>query len=483
MKKFLLNKLIIFIILFCAIIFVNSETKVFAKQEYEDENVYKILTTENSQSELPEDNTDIDTTPVEDQIYKDLIEGGFELIPRTDIEDVKLYSALLQVAKNYIQTTYNYNYTETVIYSKMFRYVDTISIEYMNISSLQGLEQIDFANLTSLSIVGNNITDVKKGFFENMPKLQTLNLPCNNIVSVDLTGANALKNLNLSSNNLNKIDLSMLKIQDLSINIANNNIQSIKHIILPTRINSINLNLISNNISDITDDYFDYSKLTMNLGIQGLKSDENIVQIDTSNKLKIYQINMENVAIKIFKVNELEDVLVDTINSNDITENYVEIELGVGKYYFEYQINDSPLYIKNDPEKDYFKNYYFQVIPKICVFKYEYKGKIYDTFEQKVTGKVKVMLECEEGGEIYYKVNNQSDWQKGNEILCDKGGNYNITAKVIIDGVESKEVTTVIRTSLNTVISDGLMLILILLFTLTLFLIIVPLVSKKWFRK
>ena len=130
----------------------------------------------------------------------------------------------------------------------------------------------------------------------------------------------------------------------------------------------------------------------------------------------------------------------------------------------------------------YFQKYYFQVTPNVRDIKYEHKGKIYDNFTRKVTGKVKVLLACEEGGEIYYKIGN-GEWIQGNEIMCDRGGHYSITTKVVIDNISSEEKSILIKTSLNLIIPDILMLILILLFALTLFLVVVPLVSKKWFRK
>ena len=93
-----------------------------------------------------------------------------------------------------------------------------------------------------------------------------------------------------------------------------------------------------------------------------------------------------------------------------------------------------------------------------------------------------MLLSCEEGGEIYYKIGN-GEWIQGNEIMCDRGGDYSITTKVVIDNISSEEKSILIKTSLNLIIPDILMLILILLFALTLFLVVVPLVSKKWFRK
>jgi len=425
---------------------------------------------------------DPDDTSLLQQVHDELTSGGYPIEVRTDIEDAHLYSALLQSVKDYVKETWGVNYTYTTLYSTMLKNIKTISITDMGITDLQGMEKFKFTELESLSITANAITTVNKKLFQYMPKIKTLDLGSNDITEIDLSWATTLENINLSSNELTKLDVTLLESSNLNINLANNQFTSIKDIALPTRVNSIKLNLISNNITDLTQEYFDYTKLTMSLGIQGLKQ-ESSVKVDTVSPLKFYKTNLQGVELNIYKIETLEDVLVKTLKDSDIVEGTsIAVDgLAVGDYYIEYSKDGNPLYKQGDSEKEYFKTYKFTIIPSQVSFKYEFKGKIYDSFQDKVTGKVKVMLSCEEGAEIMYSINGR-EWQKGNEVMCDQGGNYSITAKAIKDGVESNEKTVIVRTSLNTVVPDFVMLILILLFTLVLFVIVVPYVSKKWFK-
>lgn len=447
-------------------------TIVYAVEENQEES--------GAEEETPEDNNN----EILQQIYDDLIKGGYEIAVRTELEDPHLYSALLQLFKDYVKDTYGFSYTGSTLYSTMFRHFTEIEIGEMSIATLNGLEKFKFNELVTLKINNNNLGAIDKGTFGNMPKLQALDLACNAITSVDLSLATTLNKINLSSNVISSLNVSALIPNNIDINIANNNFSSMTDIVLPTRVDSIKLNIINNNITDISNDYFDYNKLQMNIGVQGLKSsDENIMTYDTQTSLNYYPTNMSDVELKIYKINTLEDVLVKTITDDNIVDgNYINLnDLSVGNYYIEYQKNGNPLYLKGYSDLDYFKQIKFTVIPAPCTFKYEYKGKIYDNFTEKVTGKVKVMLSCEEGAKMYYQLNN-SDWQEGNEIMCADGGNYTIKAKVVKDGVESEIQTVVIRTSLNTVIPDGVMLVLIILLTLGLFFVVVPLLSKKVFK-
>ena len=438
------------------------------------------------------------TEPGQTETEKELIKSidtdikvGY-VIQSTTITDTRLYSALLNVIKKFVLDKYNYNYsTLDTLYSKMFVDIESIEIVDYDISSLKGLDLIYFNNLKTLKIVGNSFgdltTDEYKGLFERMSKLETLDLSNNNISAISLKNATNVKNLNLSSNNLSQIDLSYLKSADLDINIANNNFSSIKQIGLPTKtdlINSIKLNIIMNNITDLSEEFVNYSKLTLDIGLQGIVGKSQQVVLTTSDTLTFYKLNKGGVYAKIYKSTARRDTLVRTIKDDvDYTDSdKVTINLPVGEYYVEYYLGDNAIDYQNDRTYGYFQKYYFQVIPNVCDIKYEYKGKIYDNFTRKVTGKVKVLLSCEEGGEIYYKIGN-GEWIQGNEIMCDRGGDYSITTKVVIDNISSEEKSILIKTSLNLIIPDILMLILILLFALTLFLVVVPLVSKKWFRK
>lgn len=457
---------------------VTSQTSIVYAQE-----LSEVIDGEEPSDEpidIPEEEED--TTEIEQQVYDDMIRGGYAVDVRTDIEDSHLYSALLQLVKDYIVDNYGISYTSTTLYSTMFKRFKDITITDMGITSLKGLENFKFNELETFSITNNSITTIDKKLFENMPKLKNLDLGSNDITAIDFGFAVTLENINLSSNELSAVDFSLMESPNLNINLANNKFTSMKKIALPTRVNSIKLNLISNNITDLTNEYFDYSKLTMNLGFQGIRQEKS-TQYDTTNPLKFYKTNIDGVEVNIYKINTLEDVLVKTIKDSDIVDgNSIDITgLEVGEYYFEYVKDGDLLYVKGDSQKEYFKTYKFTILPAQATFKFEFKGKIYDSFPNKVTGKVKVMIDCEEGAEITYSVNGR-EWQKGNEVMCDKGGNYSISVKVVKDGVESNVKTVIVRTSLNTIVPDFVMLILILLFTLVLFVIVVPYVSKKFFR-
>lgn len=427
-------------------------------------------------------------TPVEpsleEKVYTDFKEGGYELNNSSDIQDKNLYSALMQIARQTIKQKYeSYNtQNETTLWTTMLKSVESITIKDMDIESLSGIEKMRFDNLKSLNIINNKITSLPNNFFDRMGNLENLNLACNKITKVTFPSNSKISSINLSSNSLTSVNFSQLNNANLNINVANNLISSIKNIGLPTRYDSIKLNIINNNINDLTEEYFNDPKVTLFIGLQGIVSSNENVTINTSTKLSFYKTNLNNVYLKIYKVGTLSDELYKTISDADVENNSLALNFGVGEYYVEYLDESGNLYINGDSDKSLFKSYKFRVIPTECTIKYEFKGKIYDTFDNKVTGKVKVLLSCEDGGKIYYKVGN-SDWIEGNEINCDKGGSYSIITKVVIDGVESKEKSTLVKTSLNVIIPDIVMLILILLFTLAIFVVIVPLVSRKWFRK
>ena len=421
---------------------------------------------------------------LEEKVYTDFKEGGYELNNSSDIQDKNLYSALMQIARQTIKEKYpDYNtQNETTLWTTMLKSVETITIKDMDIENLSGIEKMRFDNLKSLNIINNKIVSLPDNFFDRMGNLETLNLACNKITKVTFPSNSKIANINLSSNALTSANFSQLTSANLNINVANNSITSIKNIGLPTRYDSIKVNIINNNITDLTDEYFNDPKVQLFVGLQGVVSANENVTIDTSTDLYFYKTNLNNVYVKIYKVGTLSDELVRTISDSDVENNVLTLKFGVGKYYAEYLDDSGALYVSGDSDKNLYKSYKFSVIPTVCTIKYEFKGKIYDTFDNKVTGKVKVLLSCEDGGKIYYKVGN-SDWIEGNEINCDKGGSYSIITKVVIDGVESKEKSTLVKTSLNVIIPDIVMLILILLFTLAIFVVIVPLVSRKWFRK
>ena len=415
---------------------------------------------------------------------------GFE-ISEDVMLDKYLYSALLNIYK-----ATDPNYSGSVIYSDMFKNFEEINLDKKNISSLSGFDKLELDNLISFSANLNNLTELDKTFFQNIDedKFTSLSLAGNSISQIDLTNFDNLTYLDLSSNKLSKIDMSVIegRVQNtrININLANNKFKSIKNIVLPNkRIGHIELNIINNNITDITDSYFtDF--FTMYMGIQGFLDNEKTINVDTATNLIVYPFNIEGLAVEIYKTDGEADELVATISdSNVVTEYAVEnltvgkrLMLPVGEYEYIYTLNGESAFSRNDYTRLYLDSCEFGVIPQKVNYKFTFKGKDYEELG-KVTGKVTVTLSSsEEGAEIYYQING-SEWKKGTVVECDKGGSYSINVKAVIGGVESEVQSIWVRTSLNLYVSDWVMLVMVTLLTLVLFLVVLPIISKKYFKK
>jgi len=424
---------------------------------------------------------DIVEPPVVEEEDSNIEYGGFQ-VGTNLITDEYLYTALLRLAKNLD------GYTGSTLYSEMFLDVEEIVIEKKNVSSLSGLEYLELPNLKRLKLKKNAIASIDSEIFEAMPNLQELDLSDNKIETIDLTECTNLTSLNLKNNKISEIDLENVSSESLEIDLSNNNFSEMAKIVLPiSTCDNINLNILSNNIIDITDEYFDVEGLTIKAGIQGLKSsvnsetkEEQIINLTTKYELKVYKIGFPNYAINIYKADG-DKSLVKTIADSEIDGDYIKLELGVGNYKYVYVVDGVEINPKLNTEYSNLGTYQFVIRPAAANYLFEYNGKTYEEIG-KITGKVKVLLSCEDGGTIFYSLNG-NDWVQGNEVMCDKGGAYNISVKVEKDGLESSVRTIHFQTSLNTIIPDGLMLVLVLLLAVTIFVVIVPLVSKKFFNK
>lgn len=423
--------------------------------------------------------------PTEEEIIAEY-ESGYAISATSHFKDNNLYSLLLKDVREELKEKYDIDYIGDTLYSEMFKNFEEIIIDDNIITTLEGLQYIKFDNLKTLKITNNKITSISASTFENMPVIETVDFTSNEISSVDFGTVPTLKNIGLANNKLSSIDLEDLGAFTVNLNVAQNNISSMTDIKLPNRVTSVSLNIINNYISEIDDAYFASSKFKMSVGIQSLNSEDKI-NLDTSTTLRFYKLNIPGLTLKVFKFNGLvrEETPYHVFSDANITEGefYEEKKFEIGEYAFEYYLGDSPAYVKGDIDKCFYATKTeMEIIPTTTTAKFEYKGEVTDTFDKKVTGKVKVTLYSSDGGKIMYKVNN-GDWQEGDVVMCDKGGNYTIYSKVVVGDVESKENIILVRTSQNVLIPDIVMLVLILLFTFGLFMIVVPYVSKKFFRK
>lgn len=408
------------------------------------------------------------------------------------IKDKYLYQGLLKIFNDYLSNEYPGIYTNvTVVYSDMFKDFDEINLDSCRlISSLNGLEELDLSNLVSFSVNHNRIETFDEDVFQhvNIEKFNTLSLAGNSLSSFNIQNLIYLTDINLSSNGLSSLDLSKIEGRQkdtvFSLNIANNKFTSISNIILPTkRIGHVNINLINNQISSIDDEYFS-DKYTLSLGVFGFKLIEEMLVADTKTNLLVGKTNLENVRIDIMRVDQDDDILVRSIREEDILGNYLTLDLEVGeyKYQFKYDNEDEDAYDAYDENGiSYLKSNRFNFIPQKVTYLYNFEGKDYETLN-KVTGVVTVKLFCEEGATIMYQVNG-GEWVEGNVVECDKGGTYSIKVKAKIGDFESEVESIWVRTSLNIYISDGLMLAMVLIFVLILFFVVLPLISRRYFKK
>ncbi len=403
-------------------------------------------------------------------------EKGYQVLSGVEMPDANLYNQLLQIAY-----ANGYSRSKSTIYSEMFVNITEIVIMDKNIGTLKGMEHLRLGALTSLNLSGNNMITVSAVVFEYMPNLTTINLSRNKLTSVELTTLTKLTNVVLSTNYLQVVDLTQINQPEehLYVNVANNNLTSMGNIKLTKRIESITLNIISNNITQIDDGYFE--NYQMHVGVQGLRIKEK-TQITTADSIKYFKTNIANCVIEIYKIGEVVNTLVDTISDDNIVDgNYCEAKLGVGEYCYVYLIDGVEIYDKNDSEFAYFIGQDFLVKPNKVEHVFEFKNKTYEHLN-KVTGKVTVYLTAEEGASIYYNIDG-INWKEGNTVICDGGGSYNIQTKSVIDGFESDISTILVKTSLNPYISDGFMLVLLLIMVVIIVAFVLPIISRYFFKR
>ena len=404
------------------------------------------------------------------------------------ITDEYLYSALLELYSDYFKSINGQAYTGTTIYSDMFKDFTSINLDKKNITSLDGLDKLELFKLETFSANSNLIKEFRSDHLANTEDwvLKTISLADNNLTSVDFSGLLGVNNINLSSNLLTSVDFAELEGRTsgtiFTVNLANNRISSFNNIILLTkRVSHYKIIIINHNITEIDDVYFS-DKYSLNIGVQGFNVKENS-NTDTVTNLVVYKTNIEGLSLDIYKIDGEADELVATVSDNNISEGrFIRLNLKVGKYKFVYNLNGEEAYSKDYENKYYLKYCEFSVLPQKVNCVYVHKNKEYVELG-KVTGKVTVKLSSnDEGAKIFYQVNN-GEWIEGNVVECSNGGNYSIKVKSVVDGVESLEQSIWVRTSLNLYIPDALMLVLILLLALVLFLVVLPIVSKKYFKK
>lgn len=436
-------------------------------------------------------------TVIDSSVINAKYENGGNTIDLNDFSDTSLYSALLKFIEDYAQKKGD-KFTGTTLTDTMFLQPDIkeLVLNGNGISSISDLAKLKLEFVETLSIVGGSITSISvedfdgfisdKDAFGTEIKLKNINFAKNSISSFELPSLRNLTSLNLSSNSLTSLDLSNCWGDEVEINLSANEIESLDSISMP-KADKISLTMISNRLYDIDDAYFSDSKYELKIGAQGALSSSETTTLDTTNGLRYYKSNIKGLKLEIYDATLRKLPLVKSVDDSDVTSgNYVNVNLPVGQYVYKYILNDENAFDKSDPDRCYFVTRSFNINPTAPTFKYEYKGKIYDDLN-KVTGTVKLHLysvDLENGMDckIMYSVNG-GDWVEGDEVECSTGGNFSVSMKVVSGKCESSTTSVLVRTSLNTVIPDIVMFFIVLFVGLVIFAVIMPIVSKKFFRK
>ncbi len=408
----------------------------------------------------------------------------------SDFGDVRLYDALLEEVERLAETMGD-KFTGDTLYSEVFYYYPAfkeINISDKSISSLEGLQNLRLEYIEKISITKCKISSITSEYFSECENLKEINFASNQITQVELSDFRNLQSVNLSSNKLTSIDLSDCWGNDIDINLAGNDITSMGDIKLPRADGSIKLNLIGNNLSNVEDKYFTEDKLFINVGAQGIKNLESFSTSDTKTGFRYYRSNVAGLELRIYDYSVQVPEVVKTVSDSDIDEgaNYINVELPIGSYLYEYILDGDRVYNKYDENTNYYLSQKFVINPSIATCKFEHKGEMYDTIG-KVTGGVIVHLSSEDlqsgvEGKIMYRVN-MGEWIEGDKIDCSSGGSFSIKVKVVCGEYESEETTVFLQTSLNSVIPDVVMFFLILFVSIIFFVVVIPIISKKFFRK
>lgn len=401
----------------------------------------------------------------------------------------QLYSALLDVYKAEKGVSYS------TIYTDMFADFTQIDISNKGIDSLTGMEKLELTELVTFKADLNPLSSFDEDCLSQTDYKKFANLSlagCENISDVKLTKLVGLKDINLSGNKLSSIDLSAMTYEsqsDITLNLAGNNISSMSSIVLPSRrVGHVSLNIINNRITEIPSEYFT-DKYTIFAGIQGFSTLDDKYVTDTKSNVTIYRMGNSDLKLEIYKIDGDSDELKYSIVDSDIAdEEYSKkLSLPVGEYEYRYKIlvdgeyEDAYKIGVKDVNRKYLTSGKFNIIPQKPTYIFVYKDKEYKTLN-KVTGAVTVKVSAEENATLMYQVNN-GEWQTGDTIECSNGGTYSIKVKSVVGGVESEVSTILVRTSLNLYIPDGVMLVFVLLIALVLFLVVIPIISKKYFKK
>ncbi|AME09063.1 MULTISPECIES: leucine-rich repeat domain-containing protein [Gemella] len=243
-----------------------------------------------------------------------------------DFEDLNLKESLLEYYKFHIDK----NYKGKDITVGMMKQFTSLSLPWMNIFSLKGLEYA--TNLKTLNLSNNFIEDLSP--LENLKEIEDLNLTNNKIKDTkSLAQLKKLKQLSLRKNLMNNLDfLNELNVESLDISING----ALKDYVP----NNLKLdNIRSLNISGIGFDNITFLKNAKKL--ESLIAEENSIKdltpLESLNNIRILYLDRNNIIdiSPLRKLENLEELLLYKNSIEDIRALYGK------KYLYRLMLNDN----------------------------------------------------------------------------------------------------------------------------------------------
>lgn len=430
---------------------------------------------------------------------------GKEIVKGTDITDSVLYDRL-SLAIGHGNTAYTVKQYSFWDFEVLDLSGSTTHSE--KITSLAGLDKLDFRNLKVLKLNYNNLGNIDASVFKYMKSLQTLELIGSNVTSIDVSELTNLHSINLQNNNITEIKLNKMVVNGSEyvsegyydtlnknwvtttstqavIDLSNNLITSMDNIKLPadTPTNDCVVNLYSNAIVDYEDSL---QHFTINLGVQGLNSalfkthtveDEKLYYAFKSTKFSYNHIGDDKFEVRLTrtytedKVEKSEIILWNDVSTTD----GAVLTLDNGHYLVDYYYNGQVVDYDNSQWQMY-ESIEFDIYPSTPTYYYEVKGKRYDdlTLISRVTT---VKFESEENADIYFKYDN-GEWVKGNSFTITQGGYHTISVKCIDGDYESMEKVILITASSNLKVPTILIIALLVCGILVFGFVLMPLIRK-----
>jgi len=247
--------------------------------------------------------------------------------------------------------------------------------------------------------------------------------------------------------------------------------------------NKLNINLMGNNLPDRTNLF---TNINLILALQGVNSDLG-TKVTTTDSIYYYKTGLSDLmlVITLDNSNIAPIVLYDSQVEGKI--NLVEL-LGVGSFTAYYSQNESTLetlYDEDDALTYAFKPQTFKILPIAPTFKLEYDGELVElsSIEELDRPAVLHLYADDSGAEIYYQMQNSSEWVKAEKVDITRGGKFTISLKTVVKDMAGNEVESeysyaLVQGRLNLYIPTAVLLLIIAAFAILFFAVALPLIKK-----